>query len=55
MVRRLAKEALQKISGEMPTERAKTVASDTSKANVPTDQKLAKFREMDKKLEDAER
>jgi HEAT repeat protein len=55
MVRRLAKEALQKVSGEMPTERSKTVAADTSKQNVPTDQKLAKFREMDKKLEDAER
>ena len=55
MVRRLAKEALQKVSGELPTERAKTVAADTSKQNVPTDQKLAKFREMDKKLEDAER
>lgn len=55
MVRRLAKEALQKVSGEMPTERAKTLAADTTKQNVPTDQKLAKFREMDKKMEDAER
>lgn len=55
MVRRLAKEALQKVSGELPTERAKTLAADTTKRNVPTDQKLAKFREMDKKMEDAER
>ena len=55
MVRRLAKEALQKVSGEMPTERAKTVAEASTKANQPTDQKLAKLREMDKKLEDAER
>lgn len=55
IVRRLAKEALQKVSGELPTERAKTVAADTSKQNVPTDQKLAKFRELEKKLEDAER
>jgi HEAT repeat protein len=55
MVRRLAKEALEKISGDMPTERKKTVASDTSRENIPTDQKLAKVREMDKKLEDAER
>jgi hypothetical protein len=39
----------------LPTERPKTVASDTSKENVPTDQKLAKVREMDKKLDDAER
>src|SRR3984885_12890158 len=42
MVRRLAKEALQKVSGEMPTERAKTVAEASTKANQPTDQKLAK-------------
>ena len=55
MVRRLAKEALQKVSGEMPTERAKTVASNTSKDNQPTDQKLAKLREMDKKMSDMER
>ena len=55
MVRRLAKEALQKVSGEMPTERAKTVAAITSKDNQPTDQKLAKLREMDKKMEDLER
>ncbi|MGC2277896.1 MAG: HEAT repeat domain-containing protein [Candidatus Binatus sp.] len=55
MVRRLAKEALEKVSGEMPTERAKTVASNTSKDNEPTDQKLAKLREMDKKMSDMER
>jgi HEAT repeat protein len=55
MVRRLAKEALQKVSGEMPTERAKTVAEASTKANQPTDQKLAKLREMDKKMEGAER
>ena len=55
MVRRLAKEALQKVSGEMPTERAKTVAEASTKANQPTDQKLAKLREMDKKLSDEER
>jgi HEAT repeat protein len=55
MVRRLAKEALQKVSGELPTERAKTVAEASTKANQPTDQKLAKLREMDKKMEDSER
>jgi hypothetical protein len=55
MVRRLAKEALQKVSGEMPTERAKTVAQASTKENEPTDQKLAKLREMDKKMEDEER
>jgi len=57
MVRRLAKEALQKVSGEMPTERSKTIASNTAtdKADEPTDQKLAKLREMDQKLSDLER
>src|SRR5258708_3251979 len=56
MVQRLAKEALQKIDGELPTERIKAVASDSSKEKLqPTDQKLDKIREMDKKLQDAER
>ena len=55
MVRRLAKEALQKVSGEMPTERAKTVAQASIKDKQPTDQKLAKLREMDKKMSDLER
>jgi HEAT repeat protein len=56
MVRRLAKEALQKVSGEMPTERSKTLAADTTnKADEPTDQKLAKLREMDQKMSDLER
>jgi HEAT repeat protein len=54
MVRRLAKEALQKVSGEMPTERAKTATANNKEAQ-PTDQKLAKLREMDKKMEDMER
>src|SRR5271170_2602999 len=55
MVRRLAKEALQKVSGELPTERAKTVAEASKDQLQPTDQKLAKLREMDKKMEDLER
>jgi len=56
MVRRLAKEALQKVSGELPTERAKTVAQASTKQQLePTDQKLAKLREMEKKMEDMER
>jgi hypothetical protein len=56
MVRRLAKEALQKVNGELPTERAKTVAEASNKQQlVPTDQKLAKLREMDRKMEDMER
>lgn len=56
MVQRLAKEALQKIDGELPTERVKAVASDSTKQQLqPTDQKLNHIREMDKKMQDAER
>ncbi len=55
MVRRLAQEALQKIDGELPTERVKQVAADSNKANQPTDQKLAKLREYDRKMQETER
>jgi HEAT repeat protein len=55
MVRRLAQEALQKIDGELPTERVKQVAEDSKKVIQPTDQKLAKLREFDQKMQDSER
>ncbi len=56
MVQRLAKEALQKIDGELPTERVKNVASDSSKQQLkPTDQKLDHIRQMDKEIQDSER
>ena len=55
MVQRLAKEAAKKIAGELPTEHTKQVAADSTKALQPTDQKLAKLRELDKKMSDAER
>lgn len=57
MVRRLAKEALQKVSGELATEHARNVASAQIKdeSQMPTDQKLAKVRAMTKQLEDLER
>jgi HEAT repeat protein len=56
MVRRLAQEALQKIDGELPTERVKSVAAASGKEQLqPTDQKLNKMREMDQKLQDSER
>ncbi|HEY6420645.1 MAG TPA: HEAT repeat domain-containing protein [Candidatus Binataceae bacterium] len=54
MVRRLAKEALQKIDGELPTEHAKQVATQ-QKDEEPTDQKLQKIRELDQKMQDEER
>jgi hypothetical protein len=57
MVRRLAKEALKKVDGELPTERQRQMAQKTPTDSdlVPTDQKLNKIREMDKKIEDEER
>lgn len=55
MVRRLAQEAMQKISGELPTEHKKEIASGTNLIVEPTDQKLAKLRELDKKLQEMER
>jgi HEAT repeats len=56
MVRRLAQEALQKIDGELPTERVKNIAADSTKDQLqPTDQKLNKIRELDKKMQDSER
>ncbi len=45
-VRRLAQEAIQKIDGEIPSSHPVT----TAKAMVPTDQKLAKMRELDREL-----
>jgi HEAT repeat protein len=55
MVRRLAKEALEKIDGEIPTQHASHVVNSKYAATEPTDQKLSKLREMDKKLQDQER
>ncbi len=45
-VRKLAQEAIQKIDGEIPSSHPVT----TAKGMIPTDQKLAKIREMDRQL-----
>jgi hypothetical protein len=56
MVRRLAQEALRKLDGDLPAEHPKQVASQQDPHSpVPTDQKLANLRELDKKLSDQER
>lgn len=56
MVRRLAKEALEKIDGELPTQHSTQVAAGkTDLESTPTDQKLAKLREYDAKLQEQER
>lgn len=55
-VRRLAREALRKIDGDLPFEHQKQLASQQDPhAAIPTDQKLANLRELDKKLSDQER
>jgi len=56
MVRRLAKEALEKIDGEIPTQHSEQAGAE-KKSTGPqtTDQKLAKLREYDSKLQDQER
>jgi len=54
MVRRLAQEAIEKIDGELPTQRSTQLAA--TKANIrPTDEKLAKLREFDIKRQQMER
>ncbi|MGH7949016.1 MAG: HEAT repeat domain-containing protein [Candidatus Binataceae bacterium] len=55
MVRRLAKEALQKLGGELPTMRSHEVASRPADSRIPTDQKLAQLREFDQKRQEQER
>ncbi len=56
MVRRLAKEALQKIDGELPTQHSEQVAAEKKPdALTPTDQKLAKLREVDQKIQEMDR
>ncbi|HYB91042.1 MAG TPA: HEAT repeat domain-containing protein [Candidatus Binataceae bacterium] len=56
MVRRLAKEALEKIDGEIPTQHSEQLAADKKPAGLQTtDQKLAKLREYDSKIQEQER
>jgi HEAT repeats len=55
-VRRLAREALRKIDGDLPFEHQKQLASQQDPhAPVPTDQKLAKLRTLDQELQNQER
>ena len=55
MVRRLSKEALQKIDGELPTQHSEQLAAKKPEGPTPTDQKLAKLREVDQKIQDMDR
>lgn len=62
LVRRLAKQALEKIDGELPSDhKMEQVAGGgpegvtQARDETPTDQKLAKLRQMDHELQDQER
>jgi HEAT repeat protein len=55
MVRRLAQEAIEKIDGELPSQHSTQIAAQKAKLVQPADEKLAKLREFDKKLQEMER
>ena len=55
MVRRLAQEAIEKIDGELPSQHSTQLVADRSKMVQPTDEKLAKLREFDTKMQEMER
>lgn len=50
MVRQLAKQAIEKIGGELPSEHSMRLAQEHDQV-IPTDERLAKLRKFDKKLE----
>jgi HEAT repeat protein len=51
MVRKLASEAIEKIDGELPNRHQEVLEAQKQKADVPTDQKLAKLREIDSEMQ----
>src|SRR5579862_7955127 len=51
MVRRLAQEAIEKIDGELPSQHSTQLAAAKSRMVQPTDEKLAKLREFDAKMQ----
>ncbi len=55
MVRRLAQEALQKIGGELPTQHSVQLAASRKKMAQPADERLAKMREFDQKVQEMDR
>ncbi len=50
-VRQLAEEALEKIGGELPNHQQEEAKAERDKALEPTDQKLAKMRELDAEMQ----
>lgn len=51
MVRRLAQEAIEKIDGELPSRRQQELDAAKARALQPTDEKLAKLRQLDAQLQ----
>jgi HEAT repeats len=51
MVRKLASEAIEKIDGELPNRHQEVLAAEKQKAEMPTDQKLAKMRALDAQIQ----
>jgi HEAT repeat protein len=51
MVRKLAQEALEKIDGELPSNHQAQLEAARDKAAEPTDEKLAKMREIDEQIQ----
>ena len=51
MVRKLASEAIEKIDGELPNRHQQVLAAEKQKTEVPTDERLAKLREMDAEMQ----
>lgn len=54
MVRQLAKEALEKIDGELPSVHSQRLAAQ-DRGVIPTDEKLSKLRKLDEKVQQMER
>lgn len=51
MVRKLAREAIEKIDGELPNRHQEVVEAEKQKADVATDEKLSKLRAMDAEIQ----
>jgi HEAT repeats len=55
MVRKLAQEAIEKIDGELPSQHSTELAAQKARLIQPTDERLAKMREFDAKLQEEQR
>jgi hypothetical protein len=51
MVRKLAREAIEKIDGELPNRHQEVVEQEKQKADVATDEKLSKLRAIDAEIQ----